>query len=42
MISQGILRLLKIATRDDKNRNVINGIAINSISGTSVGYSNKE
>ena len=34
--------VLKITTRNAKNRNDINSIAINSISGTNVGNSNKE
>ena len=34
--------MLKIATRNAKNRNAINNIAIDSISGTCVENSNKE
>ena len=34
--------MLKMATRNDKNRNAKNSIAINSISGTIVGHRNKE
>jgi len=34
--------VLKIATRNAKNRSAKNGIAINSSSGTNVGDSNKE
>jgi len=37
-----IMILLKIATRNTKNRSAKNNIAINSSSSTSVGHSNKE